>query len=1039
MVTENVDIRFRESGARVIKRKIDDIGKAANTATRGIFLLQRALFVLGGAGILRGLTRAFDTLTEFENRLKLTATSASNLEAVQSSLFDVANRSRTAFEGVAEVYTRAALSSRRLGTSQEELIAFTERLSKATIISGASAREANAALIQLGQGLASNTLRGDELRSVLEQLPFVADVIAEELTRSGKFGEVGRGELRELAEDGKISAEVIFDAFKTAGDKIDEAFEKTLATVSQSFTILRNNFLEFVDQFDDATGISNKLAEAIIRIGENIDTIIILGGSLATALLGSFALGPINKFIRALKIRSIAETRLNNILVIRAQRQKQLRAAELAGIVSTQKNLRARKALLATDIARLRQDRKFFEFTRNGNRVRNIATGQFVALEVAKANLLRAETRLAAAEATAATRVRVLNKLRAEQTIAATTLAAAEDRLTAAQLRQNTTLAKLNRNFPLLSGIVRGIKTLFIGLFAIIAANPITALIAVVLAATLAFIRWGNEIKVTEDKVVGLRDFVVAAFQIMNEAINDFVDEYKDAFDGLGEFITSQFDGVIPGIKFFFLEIAAIQKSIANFILNSYIALFKAVILIWDKFPTRFESIGKLAANLFIDAFESVLNFVDEVVDLPLKITDAILKATGKEPIFEEFLKTPDVDLSDFKFDLEDEVIDLKNDLKEIFSTQFSEDLIGDGLDGILAQLDAAFNAIVKRARENIAAAKRDALTSGDRTGGEGGVDGNAQDFAELLANLDQEKQALQRLNPEREIYNRLQSIDKDIKGGLTGAQKLLVLNILLEIQALEDEMDILEDIVGPRRQAQRDLEALNRLYEKGKISIDDYNISLRELQQNSDQAADTLFGGFRSAISASIKTAEEMGDAIGNIVVDAVKGLTDAFVEFAKTGKLSIEDVFASLFEQLFRLAANQLFLSLLGSVFGVVGLGGLTGGGGALGILGFASGGTILPSSNGTTDSQIVTFAKRPDERVDILTPFQQRQQQESITGGGDSDRNQSSPGVTIVNVDDPKKLEDFLLSPDGESAVLNILSKNPSFIRRTVQFGG
>ena len=57
MVTENVDIRFRETGARVIKRKIDEIGLAANSATRGIFLMQRALFVLGGAGLLRGLAQ----------------------------------------------------------------------------------------------------------------------------------------------------------------------------------------------------------------------------------------------------------------------------------------------------------------------------------------------------------------------------------------------------------------------------------------------------------------------------------------------------------------------------------------------------------------------------------------------------------------------------------------------------------------------------------------------------------------------------------------------------------------------------------------------------------------------------------------------------------------------------------------------------------------------------------------------------------------------------------------------------------------------
>jgi hypothetical protein len=157
MVTENVNIVFRETGARVIKRKIDEIGEAANQATRGIFLMQRALFVLGGAGAIRGISRQLDLLTNMENRLNLTAKSAANLEAVQSRLFDVARASRSSFESVAEVYNRTALSVRELGISQQETLRFTESLSKATIISGASAREAQAALIQLGQGMASKT------------------------------------------------------------------------------------------------------------------------------------------------------------------------------------------------------------------------------------------------------------------------------------------------------------------------------------------------------------------------------------------------------------------------------------------------------------------------------------------------------------------------------------------------------------------------------------------------------------------------------------------------------------------------------------------------------------------------------------------------------------------------------------------------------------------------------------------------------------------------------------------------------------------
>ena len=160
MVTENVDIRFRESGARIVKRRIDEIGQSANNATRGIFLMQRAIFVLGGFGAARALQRQVDLLTNVENRLRLTTGSTQELEAVQTRLFKVARDSRSAFEGVAEIYSRTALSVKNLGISTDETVRFTESLAKASILSGASTREANAALIQLSQGLASNRLSG---------------------------------------------------------------------------------------------------------------------------------------------------------------------------------------------------------------------------------------------------------------------------------------------------------------------------------------------------------------------------------------------------------------------------------------------------------------------------------------------------------------------------------------------------------------------------------------------------------------------------------------------------------------------------------------------------------------------------------------------------------------------------------------------------------------------------------------------------------------------------------------------------------------
>lgn len=380
-VTHNIDIRARSSGFRTIRRKIDEVGEAANRSVRGIFLLQRAIFVLGGAGAIRALTVQADLLTNVENRLKLTTTSAENLEEVQKRLFQVAKDSRTSFEAVAEIYNRTALSVRQLGISQKETAEFTESLAKASILSGASTREANAALIQLSQGLASNRLSGDELRSVLEQLPFVADVIAKQLG-------ITRGELRQFGREGKISANVVLEAFRNAKDEIDRLFADTQPTIAQALSVANTNWLEFLDNLEDTFQISTKVASAIIFLGENIA--LIVGSISAAAAAFAFAFGVrqlqrVVNFVAGLRAGAVASSRLlevENLRSAAAARRAQVNVAENA---ARQIELQQRLALIGVQKAQLQQTVLDTQFTVVNGRARNIATGQFV--EIGRAHV----------------------------------------------------------------------------------------------------------------------------------------------------------------------------------------------------------------------------------------------------------------------------------------------------------------------------------------------------------------------------------------------------------------------------------------------------------------------------------------------------------------------------------------------------------------------------------------------------------------------------------------------------------------------------
>lgn len=290
-----IGIRGDLSGGKQVQRTLDDIEKSGERAKRGAKnfqdemkrtdatarLLSNTLKTLGISFGLRELQQAADAYTNIQNRLKLVTDGTANLAAVTKELFAISNDTRMSFEATAELYARVALATKDLGLSQRDTLNFSKSLNQAVILSGASAAEASAGLIQLSQGLASGTLRGDELRSVLEQLPAVADVIAKGLG-------VTRGELRKMGEDGLITADIIIDAFKKAETQLDTDFAKTVTTIGQAFTLLRNKVIESIGDLDAATGSSQKLAFVIGKLGDVISLTFNSLAALAQALQGVF-------------------------------------------------------------------------------------------------------------------------------------------------------------------------------------------------------------------------------------------------------------------------------------------------------------------------------------------------------------------------------------------------------------------------------------------------------------------------------------------------------------------------------------------------------------------------------------------------------------------------------------------------------------------------------------------------------------------------------------------------------------------------------
>src|SRR5690606_2788812 len=167
---------------------------------------------------------------------------------------------------VAQVYQRLAQNAAQLGIDQKKVAEITETVSKAVAASGASADAADAALRQLGQGLASGALRGDELNSVMEQTPALAQAIATGLG-------VTIGELRKLGADGKITAQALITALTNAGESVNQQFGTRVKTAAQAWTELTNSVTRFIGETSKASALNSSLADGIERVSEAIDNV----------------------------------------------------------------------------------------------------------------------------------------------------------------------------------------------------------------------------------------------------------------------------------------------------------------------------------------------------------------------------------------------------------------------------------------------------------------------------------------------------------------------------------------------------------------------------------------------------------------------------------------------------------------------------------------------------------------------------------------------------------------------------------------------
>lgn len=250
------------------RAELDKLPASANRAESSVGKMGNTFAKVGGilatAISVREVVRAAEQYTNLTNRLRLVTEGSEQLAFAQASVMRAAQETYQPLEVTAEVYQRIAQNAKALGLNFADVESITKTVSRTIALSGADTQAASGAMRQFGQALASGSLRGDELNSILEGTPALAQAIARGLG-------VTTGQLRQMGADGELTADKIIRGLQSQEAEVAALSTTLEVTAAQAATTFFNSLVGVIGKLDEASGASKGFASAVLELSGALD------------------------------------------------------------------------------------------------------------------------------------------------------------------------------------------------------------------------------------------------------------------------------------------------------------------------------------------------------------------------------------------------------------------------------------------------------------------------------------------------------------------------------------------------------------------------------------------------------------------------------------------------------------------------------------------------------------------------------------------------------------------------------------------------
>lgn len=299
--------------------------KTNDQASKLLSTIKRIAAAAGVTTLVRSFLDFSDTQAQINARLNLMNDGFQTTNELSEMIYQSALRSKAAYSDTADAVGKMGLNAGNAFSSNQELIAFTEQVNKQFKIGGASAQEQSNAMVQLTQAMAAGVLRGQDLNSILAAAPGIARTVEESMGWAS-------GSIKQYAEDGKVTAQVVKNALLDMADQTNQKFESIPMTLSDAMTQAQNIVQHEVKQMAQSWNDFIQTDQGQEVLGEAISLLSVMAqvGTDALSGIGSAALFVADNMDMILPI--LAAVGLGFLLVKAQAVQAALGSAAAAGI-----------------------------------------------------------------------------------------------------------------------------------------------------------------------------------------------------------------------------------------------------------------------------------------------------------------------------------------------------------------------------------------------------------------------------------------------------------------------------------------------------------------------------------------------------------------------------------------------------------------------------------------------------------------------------------------------------------------------------------